>query len=75
MQQQAACVQDALPSTALAVCRGIGKDFCDCRNGSAHLVKEGFQVLCANTMPRSNNAALEQREGGFNGVRFLVSGA
>src|SRR5271165_82207 len=30
-------------------------------------------MLCANTMPRSNNAALQQRESGFNGVRVHVT--
>jgi len=31
----------------------------------AHLVKVGLQMLCANTMPRTHNPALEQRESGF----------
>src|ERR1019366_10072777 len=30
-------------------------------------------MLCANTMPRSNNAALEQRESGFDAVRVHVT--
>lgn len=38
----------------------------------AHLVQIGLQVLCAETMPRSDDAALEQREGRFHGVRVNV---
>src|ERR1035438_8334549 len=39
----------------------------------AHFVEVGLQMLCANTMPRSNDAALEQREGGFHGIRVHVA--
>src|ERR1035441_10384935 len=39
----------------------------------AHFVKVGLQMFCANTMPRSNNAALQQREGGLNTVCVHVA--
>ena len=39
----------------------------------AHFIQIGLQVLCANTMPRSHNAALKQRKCGFNPVRVDVT--
>ncbi len=39
----------------------------------AHFVKVGLQMLCANTMPRSHDAALQERECGFYGVRVDVA--
>ena len=39
----------------------------------AHFVKVGLQMLCANTMPRSDDAALEQRKGGVDSVRVNVA--
>lgn len=38
-----------------------------------HFVKVGLEMLRANLVPRSNDAALEQRECGFNGVGVNVT--
>lgn len=38
-----------------------------------HFVQVGRKMLCRDLMPRSDNAALEQRESGFNAVRRNVS--
>jgi hypothetical protein len=38
-----------------------------------HLFQVGGEMLCADAMPRSHNAALEQREGILNGVRVDIS--
>ena len=34
----------------------------------SHFVEVGLQMLCANFMPRSDDAALEQRERRFNSI-------
>src|ERR1019366_6174604 len=39
----------------------------------AHFVKVGLQMLCANTMPRSNYAALQQRKRGLYAVRVHIA--
>ena len=38
-----------------------------------HFVKVGRQMLCRHTVPRSHNAALQEREGRFHGVRVNVA--
>jgi len=39
----------------------------------SHFVQIGLQMLRADLVPRSHDAALEEREGGFNGVRVDIS--
>src|SRR5664280_422811 len=38
----------------------------------AHLIQIGLQVFCAEAMPCSDDATLQQREGGFDGVGMNV---
>src|SRR5690348_12769041 len=38
-----------------------------------HLCKVGREMLCADFVPRSDDATLEQREGRFNRVRVNVT--
>lgn len=38
-----------------------------------HLVQIGLQMLCTHAMPRSNDAPLKQRKGGFDSVCINVS--
>ena len=56
-----------------------------CRNGSRssvgvptiepgfHFLKVGFKMFCRDFMPRTNDAALQQRKGGFNAVRRNIA--
>src|ERR1035438_904031 len=39
----------------------------------AHLVKVGLQVLCADAIPCSDDATLQEREGGFDSIGMNVS--
>src|SRR5690348_1203021 len=39
----------------------------------AHFVQIGREMLDADSMPRSHNAALEKRKSGFDGVRVNLS--
>ncbi len=39
----------------------------------SHFVQISREMLCGDAMPRSDDAALEQRERGFNGVRMNLA--